>query len=198
MNRTITLPRAPIMSNKRTFAGWVGASNSSNPVPVLGPIGIAANWVMVYGSMVFTLAGEQDAYFAEKDDWDPCSGHAGETGVASSSSSSSPGRYTGAVLTWPAWSAWTCLARPPMPGCRSSDGVASRRLCSARPDDGHCLLPLPLLPPVAASDPQDGTYHYHQSTGCVFSDTVGKHSLLFAIMADGVPLYGAQVRWADG
>ena len=43
-----------------------------------------------------------------------------------------------------------------------------------------------------------GMYHYHAVPGlaskpgsCVYNDTSGKHSPLFAIMIDGIPLYGA-------
>ena len=43
-----------------------------------------------------------------------------------------------------------------------------------------------------------GMYHYHSVPGsvskpgsCVYNDTAGKHSPLFAIMIDGIPLYGA-------
>ena len=37
-----------------------------------------------------------------------------------------------------------------------------------------------------------GDYHYHMEpvSGCVFKDTAGQHSPLFAVMYDGIPLYG--------
>jgi len=39
---------------------------------------------------------------------------------------------------------------------------------------------------------QCGNYHYHAQTkpGCVYNDTTGKHSPLFGLMFDGVPIYG--------
>ncbi|KXZ42292.1 hypothetical protein GPECTOR_167g173 [Gonium pectorale] len=38
-----------------------------------------------------------------------------------------------------------------------------------------------------------GTYHYHSEPGpgCVYNDTAGKHSPLFGIMLDSIPIYGA-------
>ncbi len=36
-------------------------------------------------------------------------------------------------------------------------------------------------------------YHYHSepAKGCVYTDTTSKHSSLYALMADGIPLFGA-------
>lgn len=38
-----------------------------------------------------------------------------------------------------------------------------------------------------------GAYHYHTEpkAGCVYTDTAGAHSPIFAVMADGIPLFGA-------
>eukprot|EP01080_Neovahlkampfia_damariscottae_P008812 gene8812-762_t len=39
---------------------------------------------------------------------------------------------------------------------------------------------------------ENGIYHYHNEPGknCVYTGVLGKHSPLFAVMYDGVPLYG--------
>ncbi|PNH09590.1 hypothetical protein TSOC_003776 [Tetrabaena socialis] len=42
------------------------------------------------------------------------------------------------------------------------------------------------------ADPS-GTYHYHSEPGqgCVYTDTAGRHSPLFGVMLDSIPIYGA-------
>ncbi|KAG2432948.1 hypothetical protein HXX76_008676 [Chlamydomonas incerta] len=41
--------------------------------------------------------------------------------------------------------------------------------------------------------PNNGEYHYHSEpgTGCAYTDTAGKHSPLYGIMLDSIPIYGA-------
>jgi hypothetical protein len=46
----------------------------------------------------------------------------------------------------------------------------------------------------ASPSPTGGLYHYHAepAPGCVYTDVNGQHSPLFAVMYDGVPLYGVK------
>jgi hypothetical protein len=46
----------------------------------------------------------------------------------------------------------------------------------------------------ASPSPTGGLYHYHAepAPGCVYTDVNGQHSPLFAIMYDGVPMYGVK------
>ncbi|KAG2448784.1 hypothetical protein HYH02_006136 [Chlamydomonas schloesseri] len=41
--------------------------------------------------------------------------------------------------------------------------------------------------------PNNGEYHYHSEPGpgCAYTDTAGKHSPLYGVMLDSIPLYGA-------
>ncbi|PNW77448.1 hypothetical protein CHLRE_10g437000v5 [Chlamydomonas reinhardtii] len=41
--------------------------------------------------------------------------------------------------------------------------------------------------------PNNGEYHYHSEPGmgCAYTDTAGKHSPLYGIMLDSIPIYGA-------
>ena len=106
-------PLNPVISNTKIYVGIKGANGVTNPTPVMGIIGIAANGVAVYGNADANMA---DAYINEGHTFDPSGGHADTS----------------------------------------------------------------------------GTYHYHEepAKGFVYNDTIGQHSPVFALMADGIPLFG--------
>ena len=59
----------------------------------------------------------------------------------------------------------------------------------------HALHTLDNTDPLrAASLTCSGAYHYHSQpgAGCVYTNSAGAHSPVFAVMADGIPLYGEQ------
>ena len=106
-------PLTPVISNTKIYVGIKGANGVTNPNPVMGMIGIAANGVAIYGNADANMA---DAYINEGHTFDPSGGHADAS----------------------------------------------------------------------------GTYHYHEepAKGFVYNDTIGQHSPVFALMADGIPLFG--------
>ena len=42
--------RTPVLSSSKLYVGIKGANNSTNASPVMGPIGVAANGVFIYGN----------------------------------------------------------------------------------------------------------------------------------------------------
>lgn len=72
LNKDISLPLQPKLSNDLIYTGLVGKNGTKNFYPILGAIGVTINGVSIFGN---SNLYKEDAYIAESHTFDVCGGH---------------------------------------------------------------------------------------------------------------------------